>query len=202
MLYRRRRRAPCRGQLPHHCRRPGEALALPRWNSPSVTLDRSKLWTGDLNAKALEPQPRATIGLYDTTLRDGEQTVGVVLSPEDKVEIALALDAAGVDRIEAGFPRVSEDDARAIKLILEAGLEAEVWGFSRAVRADVEALVELGLTAAVIESPVSEAKLAALGVTRQTMIERIRSAVSFAAGRGMRVAYFGVDSSRADVEFL
>jgi isopropylmalate/homocitrate/citramalate synthase len=167
-----------------------------------VTLDRSKLWTGDLNQKALEPQPRATIGLYDTTLRDGEQTVGVVLSPVDKLEIASALARAGVDRIEAGFPRVSEDDAKAIEIILGANLDAEIWGFSRAVQADVEALVELGLTASVIESPLSDGKLAALGVSRETMLERIRSAVSFAAGRGIRVCFFGVDSTRADLEFV
>jgi isopropylmalate/homocitrate/citramalate synthase len=164
-------------------------------------IDRSKIWTGDLNAKALEPQPRVTIGLYDTTLRDGEQTVGVVLSPDQKVEIARALSAAGVDRIEAGFPRVSEDDARAISLILDAGLDAEIWGFSRAVRADVEALVELGLQASVIESPISDGKLAALGVSRETMLERIRSAVSFAAEQGIHVAFFAVDSTRADLEF-
>ena len=167
-----------------------------------MTLDRSKVWTGDLNAKALEPQPHVTVGLYDTTLRDGEQTVGVVFSPEDKLAIARALSAAGVDRIEAGFPRVSDDDARAISLILEAGLDAEIWGFSRAVRADVEALVELGLRASVIESPISEGKLAALGVSRETMLERIRAAVSFAAGEGIRVAFFGVDSTRADLEFV
>lgn len=167
-----------------------------------MTLDRSKVWTGDLNAKALEPQPRVTVGLYDTTLRDGEQTVGVVLSPEDKLAIAKALDAAGVDRIEAGFPRVSEDDAKAIRLILNAGLDAEIWGFSRAVRADVEALVELGVQASVIESPISDGKLAALGVSRETMLERIKSAVSFAAGQGIRVAFFGVDSTRADIEFV
>jgi isopropylmalate/homocitrate/citramalate synthase len=167
-----------------------------------VTLDRSKVWTGDLNAKALEPQPRVTVGLYDTTLRDGEQTVGVVLDPEQKVEIAKALSEAGVDRIEAGFPRVSEDDARAIALILEEGLEAEVWGFSRAVRADVEALVELGVTASVIESPISDGKLAALGVSHETMLERIRSAVSFATEQGIRVAFFGVDSTRGDLEFV
>jgi isopropylmalate/homocitrate/citramalate synthase len=165
-------------------------------------IDRSKVWTGDLNAKALEPQPRVTVGLYDTTLRDGEQTVGVVLSPTEKLRIAQALDEAGVDRIEAGFPRVSEDDTRAIQLILEAGLSAEIWGFSRAVRADVEALVELGLTASVIESPISDGKLAALGVSRETMLERIRAAVSFAASEGIRVAYFGVDSTRADIEYV
>ncbi len=165
-------------------------------------IDRSKVWTGDLNAKALEPQPRVTVGLYDTTLRDGEQTVGVVLSPEQKLEIATALSEAGVDRIEAGFPRVSEEDARAISLILDAGLEAEIWGFSRAVRADVEALVELGLQASVIESPISDGKLAALGVSRETMLERIRAAVSFAAQEGLHVAFFGVDSSRADLEFV
>jgi isopropylmalate/homocitrate/citramalate synthase len=165
-------------------------------------IDRSKVWTGELNARALEPQPRVTVGLYDTTLRDGEQTVGVVLSPEEKLEIARALDEAGVDRIEAGFPRVSADDWKAIELILAAGLDAEVWGFSRAVRADVEALVELGLEASVIESPISDAKLAALGVSQETMLERIRDAVSFAAERGIRVAYFGVDSSRADIAYL
>jgi isopropylmalate/homocitrate/citramalate synthase len=166
-----------------------------------VTLDRSKVWTGDLNAKALEPQPRVTVGLYDTTLRDGEQTVGVVLAPDDKLEIARALDAAGVDRIEAGFPRVSEDDARAITLILEAGLDAEIWGFSRAVGVDVAALLELGLQASVIESPISEGKLAALGVSREAMLERIRSAVQLAVSQGIKVAFFGVDASRADLQF-
>ena len=167
-----------------------------------MTIDRSKVWTGDLNTHALEPQPHATVGLYDTTLRDGEQTVGVVLTPEDKLAIATALADAGVDRIEAGFPRVSDDDTRAIRMIVEAGLKAEIWGFSRAVQADVEALVELGLTASVIESPISDGKLAALGVSRETMLGRIRSAVSFAVEHGIRVAYFGVDSTRADLGFL
>ncbi|MGL6280664.1 MAG: homocitrate synthase/isopropylmalate synthase family protein [Gaiella sp.] len=167
-----------------------------------MTLDRTKVWTGSLNELALDPQPHATVGLYDTTLRDGEQTIGVVFSPEDKLEIARALDAAGVDRIEAGFPRVSEDDYRAVQLIAGAGLRAEVWGFSRAVPADVEALVELGVRSSVIESPISDGKLAALGVTREKMLERIRSAVRFATESGIRVAFFGVDSSRADLAFF
>jgi len=166
-----------------------------------MTIDRDRVWTGELNRRALDPQPAGPIGLYDTTLRDGEQTVGVVLSPKDKLEIARALDDAGVDRIEAGFPRVSEDDAEAIRLIVGAGLRAEIWGFSRAVPADVEALVELGVRAAVIESPISDLKLEALGVSRETMLERIAAAVSFAIRNGITVAFFGVDSTRADLEF-
>jgi isopropylmalate/homocitrate/citramalate synthase len=166
-----------------------------------MTIDRDKVWTGDLNRRALDPQPAGPVGLYDTTLRDGEQTVGVVLSSEDKLEIARALDEAGIDRIEAGFPRVSEEDAEAIRLIAGAGLRAEVWGFSRAVPADVEALVELGVRAAVVESPISDLKLEALGVSRETMLERIAKAVSFATGHGITVAFFGVDSTRADLDF-
>jgi isopropylmalate/homocitrate/citramalate synthase len=167
-----------------------------------MTLDRTKVWTGTINEQALDPQPHVTVGLYDTTLRDGEQTIGVVLTPEQKLEIAQALDAAGIDRIEAGFPRVSDDDFRAVRLIAEAGLRAEVWGFSRAVQADVEAAVELGVGASVIESPISDGKLAALGVSREKMLDRIRSAVRFATDNGIRVAFFGVDSSRADLEFF
>ena len=156
-------------------------------------------WTGSIN----EPFAfEARVGFYDTTLRDGEQTVGVVLDPEQKLEIARALDDLGIERIEAGFPRVSDDDRRAIELIRDAGLRAEVWGFSRAVPADVEALVELGLTASVIESPISDLKLEALGVSRGQMLDRIRRAVSFAAERGITVAYFGVDGTRADPGFF
>jgi isopropylmalate/homocitrate/citramalate synthase len=156
------------------------------------------IWTGELNRPY---ELEAKVGFYDTTLRDGEQTVGVVLMPEEKLEIARALSEAGVERIEAGFPRVSDDDWEAVRLISEAGLEAEIWGFSRAVRADVEALVELEVGASVVESPISELKLRALGVSREDMLGRIREAVAFAAGSGIRVAYFGVDSTRAEPDF-
>jgi isopropylmalate/homocitrate/citramalate synthase len=157
------------------------------------------IWTGSLNDRYAI---RGSVGLYDTTLRDGEQTVGVVLDPEEKLEIAKLLDELGIDRIEAGFPRVSEDDRRAVELISAAGLRAEVWGFSRAVPADLEALVELGVRHSVIESPISDLKLDAIGVTRETMLERIASAMRFAADHDIHAAFFGVDSTRADLEFF
>jgi isopropylmalate/homocitrate/citramalate synthase len=160
---------------------------------------RDGIWTGALNdAFAIGGR----VGLYDTTLRDGEQTVGVVLAPDDKLRIAHALDEVGVGRIEAGFPRVSREDADAVGGIVRAGLRAEIWGFSRALREDVDALLELGVRAAVIESPVSDGKLAAYGLDRDEVLRRIRAAVSYASEHGVRVAFFGVDGTRADLAFL
>jgi len=163
-----------------------------------VADDDDLIWTGPLNYPY---RINGSVGLYDTTLRDGEQTVGVVLDPHQKLEIAQLLDELGIERIEAGFPRVSQDDWDAVKLIAEAGLRAEVWGFSRAVPADLEALVELGVRHAVIESPISDGKLDAIGVSRETMLDRITSAMRFAAEHGIHAAFFGVDSTRADPEF-
>ena len=157
-----------------------------------------KIWTGTLNDRYAI---RGKVGLYDTTLRDGEQTVGVVLQPEEKLEIARLLDGLGIRRIEAGFPRVSEDDRRAVELIAGAGLSAEIWGFSRAVPADLELLVELGVEAAVIESPISDLKLDAIGVSREKMLKRIASALRFADEHRIRAAFFGVDSTRAEPDF-
>src|SRR2546421_2208440 len=157
------------------------------------------IWTGELN----DACPRdGSVGLYDTPLRDGEQTVGVVLDPEQKLEIARLLDHLGIDRIEAGFPRVSQDDWDAVKLISNAGLRAEIWGFSRAVPADLEALVELGVPASVIESPISDLKLNAIGVDREKMLGRITDAMRFAAEHGIHAAFFGVDSTRAEPDFF
>ncbi|MDP9262028.1 MAG: homoaconitate hydratase [Actinomycetota bacterium] len=157
-----------------------------------------EIWTGALNDAY---RVGGSVGLYDTTLRDGEQTVGVVLDPEQKLEIAKLLDELGIERIEAGFPRVSQDDWDAVKLISDAGLKAQVWGFSRAVPADLEALVELGVSASVIESPISDLKLNAIGVDREKMLDRITSAMRFAADNGILAAFFGVDSTRAEPDF-
>jgi isopropylmalate/homocitrate/citramalate synthase len=156
------------------------------------------IWTGALNDAY---RHGGSVGLYDTTLRDGEQTVGVVLDPEEKLEIARLLDDLGIDRIEAGFPRVSQDDWNAVELISSAGLHAEIWGFSRAVPADLEALVELGVRASVIESPISDLKLGAIGVGREKMLDRITGAMRFAAEHDIHAAFFGVDSTRAEPDF-
>src|SRR6266404_5762618 len=164
----------------------------------------SKIWVSELNAR---PEvrgafPKTPVRFYDTTLRDGEQTVGVVLSPQQKLEIAHKLDELGVSRIEAGFPRVSAEDAEAIQLMQKAGIKAELWGFSRAVKADVDELVRLELRYCVIEAPTSAIKLKAYGISREEVLRRIRDAVSAAREAGITVAFFAVDGTRTELEFL
>ncbi len=165
-----------------------------------------KIWTSELNARSgVKPifDHSRTVRFYDTTLRDGEQTVGVVFSPQQKLEIAKKLDDLGVGRIEAGFPKVSKEDGEAISMILRAGLKhSQVWGFARATRGDVDELVRLGLQAAVIEVPISEIKLKAYGISRDEAVRRATEAIGYAAEHGIRVAFFGVDGTRAELEFL
>ena len=164
----------------------------------------NQIWVSALNSR---PEvrgdfPRTTVQFYDTTLRDGEQTVGVVLSPQQKLEIARKLDELGISRIEAGFPRVSPEDAEAIQLMQKAGIRAELWGFSRAVAADLEELVRLGVNATVIESPTSDIKLKAYGMTRDQVLAKVTEAIAFARRSGITVAYFSVDGTRSDLDFL
>jgi len=165
---------------------------------------KDQVWVSELNARAeiRSAFPKTPIRFYDTTLRDGEQTVGVVLSPQQKLEIARHLDALGVSRIEAWFPRVSAEDGEAIQLMHAAGLKAELWGFSRAVKADVEELIRLGLRASVIEAPTSDIKLKAYGITRDEVLRRVSEAVSFAKQNAITVAFFAVDGTRTDLAFL
>jgi len=164
-------------------------------------LKDSGIWVSALNARGRLRRTKP-VRFYDTTLRDGEQTVGVVLSPEQKLEIARKLDELGVARIEAGFPRVSADDAAAMRRIAKAGLKAEIWGFARAVKADVEELVRLGLRAAVIEAPTSDLKVKAYGVSKDELRRRVSDAVSFAKQNGITVAFFAVDGTRSDLKYL
>jgi isopropylmalate/homocitrate/citramalate synthase len=164
----------------------------------------SKIWVSALNSR---PQvrggfSRTAVQFYDTTLRDGEQTVGVVLSPQQKLDIARKLDELGVSRIEAGFPRVSPEDAEAIQLMQKAGIKAELWGFSRAVAADLEELVRLGVRSTVIEAPTSDIKLKAYGMTRDQVLAKVTEAIAFARKNNITVAYFSVDGTRTDLEFL
>ncbi len=161
----------------------------------------NQIWVSALNAPAAI-HTAGPVRFYDTTLRDGEQTVGVVLTPQQKLELARAFDELGISRIEAGFPRVSADDAQAFALIAAAGLKAEVWGFARAVKGDIEELARLGARASVIEIPSSPIKMKAYGIDPAESLRRSVEALKIARQNGIKVAFFPVDGTRADLDHL
>jgi isopropylmalate/homocitrate/citramalate synthase len=166
---------------------------------------QKNIWTSELNE--LEEVRKGfdhdkPVKFYDTTLRDGEQAVGVVFNPEEKFNIACGLADLGVGRIEAGFPRVSEADSQAVKRIVEAGLDSEIWGFSRAVKGDLDALIELGIKQTLIEISTSEVKMKAYGFDREIVLQRLTEAIKHAVDKDMRVLFFPVDSTRSDLGYL
>ena len=164
------------------------------------------IWISDLNrlddVRAGFDRSRP-VRFYDTTLRDGEQAVGVVFDPDEKFAIASALADLGIGRIEAGFPRVSDADTQAVRRILGAGLKSEIWGFSRAVLDDLDALIEIGITRTLIEISTSEVKMKAYGFDREKVVSRVTASVRHALQNGMKnVLFFPVDSTRSDLDFL
>lgn len=172
----------------------------------SKNISPDKIWTSELNRTddILSRFDRSTpVRFYDTTLRDGEQSVGVCFTPEEKFDIACRLSELGVGRIESGFPRVSADDTAAVRRILGAGLQSEIWGFSRAVKADVDAHIELGTEHVLIEISTSDMKIKAYGFTRDSVLQRVTDAIRHAKDNGIKtVNFFAVDSTRSDLGFL
>ena len=172
----------------------------------STTISQDKIWTSELNKTddILTRFDRSKpVNFYDTTLRDGEQSVGVCFNPQEKFDIACKLNELGVGRIESGFPRVSADDTQAVRRILDAGLESEIWGFSRAVKADIDAHLDLGTEHVLIEISTSDLKIKAYGFTRESVLQRVTDAIRHAKDNGIKtVNFFAVDSTRSNLEFL
>ncbi|MDJ0270137.1 MAG: hypothetical protein NXY59_06295 [Aigarchaeota archaeon] len=140
--------------------------------------------------------------IHDVTLRDGEQTPGVVLRSEEKLAIARELDAVGVHRIEAGMPVVSKDDFNAVKAIAREGLKAKVFAFARLVKEDIDAAVEAEVSGIIVEGPVGVPKLMQFGWSGESVVEKAVSGVEYAKQHGLYTVFFGVDGTRADLNFL
>ena len=143
------------------------------------------------------------VRIFDTTLRDGEQTPGVALSPEQKLNIAKKLDELGVDAIEAGFPIVSEGERKAIKMITSANLTAEICGLARTNKKDIDAAIDCGLNYIHTFIATSDIHLEyKLKLTRDQVLEKAVEAVEYAKSRGLQVEFSPEDATRTDREFL
>ncbi len=139
----------------------------------------------------------------DTTLRDGEQTAGVVFSKGEKIAIARMLDAIGVQELECGIPAMGEEERDSIRALVELGLSARLITWNRAVVSDIEASLLCGVTAVDISLSVSDIMINnKLGKSREWVKEQLRTALGFAKEHGLYVSVGGEDSSRADINFL
>lgn len=141
-----------------------------------------------------------TIKIHDVTLRDGEQQTAVVFRREEKVAIAKKLDALGVHRIEAGMPAVSAPDKAAISDIAALGLNAEIFGFSRCIPAEVKVIKECGCKGIVIEIPASDHMIKygygwPIERAMKASIETTRAAKE----AGLYTVFFTIDATRTEL---
>jgi len=143
------------------------------------------------------------VRIFDTTLRDGEQTPGVSITPEQKVQIAIKLDKLGIDTIEAGFPIVSNGEMQAIKRINKEGLNAEICGLARTINSDIDSALKCDLKYIHTFIATSDIHLKyKLKMTRDQVLEKAVSAVEYAKKHGMHVEFSAEDATRSDRFFL
>lgn len=141
--------------------------------------------------------------IADTTLRDGEQTAGVVFSAKEKLSIARHLDAMGVHELEVGIPAMGEEERRSIRELVELGLSARLITWNRALVPDVEASIACGIGAVDISLSVSDIMIEhKIHKSREWVKEQLKRALGFAKEKGLYVCVGGEDASRADAAFL
>jgi len=147
------------------------------------------------------------IKIFDTTLRDGEQSPGIALRPDEKVEIARALEQLGVDVIEAGFAISSPGDFAGVAAVAQASTTATVASLARAAQADIDAAAEAlsGAARSRIHVVIATSALhmeRKLGLSPNEVLERIASSVAYAVERADEVEFSAEDATRSDWAFL
>lgn len=150
-----------------------------------------------------DPRTGKEIIVVDTTLRDGEQTAGVVFSNHEKIAIADLLDEIGVDQLEVGIPTMGGDEKAAIKKIAQRGLKASIMAWNRAVISDIEQSIDCGADAVAISISVSDIHIEhKLKTSREWVLESMLKSVEYAKKNGVYVSVNGEDASRANRDFL
>ena len=144
-----------------------------------------------------------SIIIDDTTLRDGEQTAGVVFSIEEKKQIARMLDAMGVHELECGIPAMGEEEKAAVRALVDLELNARLITWNRAVQSDIQASIDAGVKAVDVSLSVSDIHIQnKLRKSRDWVREQLKRALDFAKHHDLYVSVGGEDASRADLEFV
>ena len=144
-----------------------------------------------------------SVKIFDTTLRDGEQTPGVALTTEAKVRVAEALDELGVDIIEAGFPVVSEGELKSVKTIAGLGLNAKICALARTSVRDIDAALKADVDWIHLFIATSDIHLKhKLHMTREQAVGFAVSMVEYAKSHGVTVHFSAEDATRTEPGFL
>lgn len=143
------------------------------------------------------------VRIFDTTLRDGEQTPGVTITPEQKLNIAIKLSELGVDTIEAGFPVVSDGEKEGIKSIVRQKLDTEVCALARTVQSDIDSAIDCGVDYVHTFIATSDIHMRyKLKMSREQVLEKALWAVEYAKMHGLKVEFSAEDATRSDRKFL
>ncbi|WP_120244313.1 (R)-citramalate synthase [Halopiger aswanensis] len=144
-----------------------------------------------------------TVRLLDTTLRDGEQAPGVSLSPDEKVEIARALERAGVAVIEAGSACTGAGERQAISRVTDLDLDARVTSFCRGLEHDIDLALDCDVDGVHIVVPASDRHVEEkVGTSREDNLAATAELVEYATDHDLWVEVIGEDGSRADLDYL
>jgi homocitrate synthase NifV len=145
----------------------------------------------------------SNIMLVDTTLRDGEQTAGVVFSNNEKIRIAKMLDGVGIHQIEAGIPVMGGDEKEVISKLTKLGLDASIMAWNRANIEDIKHSVDCGVDAVAISISTSDIHIThKLQKSRKWVLDSMAGAVEFAKSNRLYVSVNAEDASRSNLEFL
>jgi methanogen homocitrate synthase len=143
------------------------------------------------------------ITIYDTTMRDGEQTPGVCLRTPEKLKIARKLDELGIHQIEAGFPIVSNEEKRSVKAIVNEDLNAEILVLSRTKKEDIETAIDCGVDGIITFMATSDLHLKhKLKITKEEALNICMKSIEYAKDHGIFVAFSAEDATRTDINFL
>jgi homocitrate synthase NifV len=143
------------------------------------------------------------VRFLDTTLRDGEQAVGVIFTPWEKQQIATFLAEIGVPAIEAGFPALGAEEKECVRAVVEANIPLEINAFSRARREDIRDAAECGVYGVIISISTSDIHIERkYQRSREWALEQMEAAVDEAKSQGLVFTVSAEDASRTDLPFL
>ncbi|AGK60190.1 2-isopropylmalate synthase [Archaeoglobus sulfaticallidus PM70-1] len=143
------------------------------------------------------------ISVFDTTLRDGEQTPGVSFPINYKIQIAKQLDKLGVDYIEAGFPVASKGEFEAVKTIVNLDLDSKICGLARIVKEDIDSALDSGVDLVHIFISTSKIQIDyTIKKSREEIINDSVEAVEYIKDHGRECMFSAMDATRTEIDYL